>query len=119
MAVVEEVEEEEDREEEESADGEMPAEEEGMLVTEVVVKQSDETFSEVSSERFSTDEESINKELLARILVNAVTRLWGQSVLARGSYVFEGDDSSSLMRTRTMKRGNQNIAIACCYRTLF
>ena len=70
MAVVEEVEEEEDREEEES-DGEMPAEEEGMLVTEVVVKQSDETFSEVSSERFSTDEESINKELLARILVNA------------------------------------------------
>ena len=69
------VKEEEEEEEEEEPDGDMPAEEEGMLVTGEVVKHSGEAFSEVCSERFSTDEESIKKELPARTLVNAVLDL--------------------------------------------
>ena len=62
-------------EEEEEPDEDMPAEEEEMLLTGVVVKHSGEAFSEVSSERFLTDEESIKKEQPARILVNAVLDL--------------------------------------------
>ena len=68
---------EKEEKEEEGPDGDMPAEEEGMLVTgEVRVKHSGEAaFSEVCSERFSIDEESIKKELPARTLVNAVLDL--------------------------------------------
>ena len=71
------------KEEEEEEEGWMPAEEERMLVAGVVVEGAwDEAFSvgiQVFGEFFSADGESIEKELLAGILVNpALTDVRGE-----------------------------------------